>query len=254
MSLALRRSAINIVFCSTTCIHCKGGVSLTNGPTWSDPGQVSADYHGGQHDSNETKNSCNRHKLLVGRQRRASAKHGGTAHAHAPALSADARPAHVQCRTCHFTTTRSSRSVISLLHASVSALPTKRVHVYAQLNLLRSISFQYNDHPVRHCRWNLRWSYIPYSSKCSWHNIFVIFVINTSFTKYFSTKINSEIKGRGVFHVFTKFCSNYEIFTTKIKTFANLERFTKFLCHENLELYGIQYSIYICDHARENLP
>ena len=39
--------------------------------------------------------------------------------------------------------------------------------------------------------------------------------------------------------MFTKFCSNHEIFTTKIKTFANLERFTKFLCHENLELYGI---------------
>ena len=40
--------------------------------------------------------------------------------------------------------------------------------------------------------------------------------------------------GRGL----TKFCSNHKIFTTKIKTFANLERFTKFLCHENLELYG----------------
>ena len=36
--------------------------------------------------------------------------------------------------------------------------------------------------------------------------------------------------------MFTKFCSNHEIFTTKIKIFANLERFTKFLCHENLEL------------------
>ena len=33
-----------------------------------------------------------------------------------------------------------------------------------------------------------------------------------------------------------------EIFTTKIKTFVNLERFTKFLCHENLELYGNQPS------------
>ena len=29
----------------------------------------------------------------------------------------------------------------------------------------------------------------PYSSKFSWHNIFVIFVINPSFTKIFSTKI-----------------------------------------------------------------
>ena len=44
--------------------------------------------------------------------------------------------------------------------------------------------------------------------------------------------------GRGLTKVFTKFCSNHEIFTTKIKTFANLERFTKFLWHENLELYG----------------
>ena len=46
----------------------------------------------------------------------------------------------------------------------------------------------------------------------------------------------------------TKFCSNHEIFTTKIKTFANLERFTKYLCHENLELYGT-CSIYskMCD-------
>ena len=107
-------------------LHCKGGVSLTMNPTWSDPGQVSADYHGGQHNSTETKSSCNRHKLLVGRQWRASAKHGGTAHAHAPALSADAKATHVQCRTCHSTTTRSSRSVISLLRASVLALPTLR--------------------------------------------------------------------------------------------------------------------------------
>ena len=81
----------------------------------------------------------------------------------------------------------------------------------------------------------------------------MIFVINPSFTKCFPTKINSEIKvqsdknyrlprargGRGLTKVFTKFCSNHEIFTTQIKTFANLERFTKFLCHENLELYGI---------------
>ena len=44
--------------------------------------------------------------------------------------------------------------------------------------------------------------------------------------------------GRGLKKVFTKFCSNHEIFTTKIKTFSNLERFTKFLYHENLELYG----------------
>ena len=35
------------------------------GLTWSDPGQVSADYHGGQHDSRQTKSSCNNHKLLV---------------------------------------------------------------------------------------------------------------------------------------------------------------------------------------------
>ena len=78
---------------------------------------------------------------------------------------------------------------------------------------------------------------VPYSSKFSWHNIFVIFVINPLPQKN-STKINSEINGRG-FHVFTKFCSNHKIFTMKIKTFANLECLTKFLCHENLELYGI---------------
>ena len=36
----------------------------------------------------------------------------------------------------------------------------------------------------------------------------------------------------------TKFCSSHEIFTTKINNFANLECFAKFLCHENLELYG----------------
>ena len=40
--------------------------------------------------------------------------------------------------------------------------------------------------------------------------------------------------GRGL----TKFCSSHEIFTTKINNFANFDHFTKFLCHENLELYG----------------
>jgi len=36
----------------------------------------------------------------------------------------------------------------------------------------------------------------------------------------------------------TKFCSNHEIFITKINNFTNFECFTKFLCLENLELYG----------------
>ena len=137
------------VFCSTTCIHCKGGVSLTMSPTWSDPGQVSADYHGGQHNSTETKSSCNRHKLLVGRQWRASAKHGGTAHAHAPALSADAKAAHVQCRTCHSTTTRSSRSVISLLRASVLALPTLRTAKTKGLSTLWQNESRSDPDPIR---------------------------------------------------------------------------------------------------------
>ena len=79
----------------------------------------------------------------------------------------------------------------------------------------------------------------------------MIFVINPSFTNNYSTKINSEIKvqsdknyrlprargGRGLTKVFTK-----------IKTFANLERFTKFLCHENLEPYGILNSV-TCVHC-----
>ena len=59
-------------------------------------------------------------------------------------------------------------------------------------------------------------------------------------------KINSEIKGRGVFRVHVprkRKCSrNFAAITKflprKLKL-ANLERFTKFLCHENLELYGI---------------
>ena len=38
----------------------------------------------------------------------------------------------------------------------------------------------------------------------------------------------------------TKLYSNHEIFNTKINNFANLECFTKFLCLENLELYGIK--------------
>ena len=84
------------------------------GLTWSDPGQVSVDYHGGQHDSRQTKSSCNSHKLLVVRQRRAPAKYGGTAHTHASARPTDTRTAHVQQRASHFTTTkRFSRSVLS---------------------------------------------------------------------------------------------------------------------------------------------
>jgi len=37
----------------------------------------------------------------------------------------------------------------------------------------------------------------------------------------------------------TKLCSDHEIFNTKINNFANFEFFTKFLCLENLELYGM---------------
>ena len=39
-----------------------------------------------------------------------------------------------------------------------------------------------------------------------------------------------------------KLCSNHEIFITN---FANLECFTKFLCLENLELYGTSYTVNI---------
>ena len=39
--------------------------------------------------------------------------------------------------------------------------------------------------------------------------------------------------------ILAKLCSNQEIFNTKIKNFANFECFTKMLCLENLELYGI---------------
>ena len=34
-----------------------------------------------------------------------------------------------------------------------------------------------------------RWGRVPYSSKFSWHNIFVIFVINPSFTNFLFTNI-----------------------------------------------------------------
>ena len=40
----------------------------------------------------------------------------------------------------------------------------------------------------------------------------------------------------------TKLCSDHENFNTKIKNFANFECFTKFLCLENLELYGIYFA------------
>ena len=36
-----------------------------------------------------------------------------------------------------------------------------------------------------------------------------------------------------------KFLSDHEIFITKIYFEANFERFTNFLNHENLELYGM---------------
>ena len=44
-----------------------GSTQLQMSSTWSDPGEVSTDYHGGQYDSNETKSSCSHHKLLMGR-------------------------------------------------------------------------------------------------------------------------------------------------------------------------------------------
>ena len=39
-------------------------------------------------------------------------------------------------------------------------------------------------------------------------------------------------------HCIIKIKSDHEIFITKIDFNANLERFTKYLNHENLELYG----------------
>jgi len=36
-----------------------------------------------------------------------------------------------------------------------------------------------------------------------------------------------------------KLCSNHKIFDTKINNSANFECFTKFLCLENLKLYGM---------------
>ena len=43
--------------------------------------------------------------------------------------------------------------------------------------------------PERNIRLMDLWKTIPYSSKFSWYNSFVIFVINLSFTKNFATKI-----------------------------------------------------------------
>ena len=42
----------------------------------------------------------------------------------------------------------------------------------------------------------------------------------------------------------TKISSDHEIFITKIYSNANLERITKFLNHENLELYGTVYTLW----------
>ena len=51
-----------------------------------------------------------------------------------------------------------------------------------------------------------------------------------------------------------KLCSNHEIFNAKINNFANSKVFTKFLCLENLELYGTRD--YYTDYYRllENTP
>ena len=77
---------------------------------------------------------------------------------------------------------------------------------------------------------------IPYSSKFSWYNIFVIFVINLSFTENFFAKI---IIGVAFFtHVRACVAINHENFITKINIHVIFRPFTKVLKHENLELYG----------------
>ena len=78
--------------------------------------------------------------------------------------------------------------------------------------------------------------HIPYSSKLSWYNNFMIFVINLSFTKIFSAKI---IMGMAFFTcVRACVAINHKKFFTKINIHAIFCPFTKFLNHENLELYG----------------
>ena len=49
-----------------------------------------------------------------------------------------------------------------------------------------------------------------------------------------------------------KLCSDHEIFNTKIKNFANFECFTKFLCLENLELYGMLHTIWSCHGSTDH--
>ena len=78
--------------------------------------------------------------------------------------------------------------------------------------------------------------YVPYSSKFSWCNIFVNFTINPLFTLKNSHK---NFYGRGVFACTV--CNNHKFFATKIDNLANVEHFMKFLCHENLELYGTHH-------------
>ena len=51
-----------------------------------------------------------------------------------------------------------------------------------------------------------------------------------------------------------KRCSDHEIFNTKINNFANFECFTKFLCLENLELYGMLSTCSLWHAATPELP
>ena len=68
--------------------------------------------------------------------------------------------------------------------------------------------------------------------------------LKSGFREYISPRMNFRLystlaeKWAGQ-HWITKISSDHEIFITKIYFNANLERFTKFLNHENLELYGM---------------
>ena len=73
---------------------------------------------------------------------------------------------------------------------------------------------------------------VPYSSKFSWHYIFVNFVIRHPKKKFFSQKFRTASSGRG----FTR--HNHKIFITKISICVLFNILTKFLDHENSELYG----------------
>ena len=87
------------------------------------------------------------------------------------------------------------------------------------------------------------------SSKFLCHNIFLNCIIYLKIMKILFTKYFECMSRDGLYsmlaekwagqHWIMKILSNHEIFITKIIYFnANLERFTKFLNHENLGLYG----------------